>query len=490
VDLPSATESSKVDPAVIPAAAAFPATELPRSAGEGTMLSLQVQGPASTAPGQTLTCTVIARNTGSLVLAGAQVELPLPPSARLIASEPPADHLDNPGSRLVWRLGNLERGAERRLKVDLIAGETGELHLCPTASFGVGGGLRTRVIRPPFAVTVSGPETAMVGGRVVWNIQVGNYAPSPLQRVSLICRLSDGLGHEKGSIITTDVPNLAPGQVHPLVLDAQALKPGRQVVSLSATAERGLTAEALAIVKVNELTLTLSPDGPRRARVGEELSYRVKLSNPHGASASGPIRLTQVLPEGLEFVGVSPGGVYNPATWTITWAMDGLPPRQEKEVSFQVRARKMGDWALASTALAEGMAEVRATHAVHVAASPLLTIETTVHDDLTVGGESTCEVRISNPGPLAESVHLRVVLPDNLLAVQASAPTRWQIQGQQVLFEPLDQMRSRVTAVYRIRVRGVREGVGACRVELTAEGLAGPIQRESTCRVRPAATAQ
>ena len=53
----------------------------------------------------------------------------------------------------------------------------------------------------------------------------------------------------------------------------------------------------------------------------------------------------------------------------------------------------------------------------------------------------------------ADGVRLRLVLPDTLLPVQASAPTRWQIQGQQVLFDPIDQMRGKVAAVCRVRPR-------------------------------------
>jgi uncharacterized repeat protein (TIGR01451 family) len=495
------------DPGVVPASAATTGRETPRQPGEGSGsfspvqetghsplspvqetgsgLSLQVKGPATSAPGQTLSWTVVARNAGSVVLAAVRVELPLPEVVRVVSTEPAAEKATTGSGKLVWNLGNLEVGAERLLKLDASTNDAGELHLCPTASFAVAVGLRTSVVRPPFALSVSGPDDALVGGPVVWNLRVGNHTSTPLQRVTLTCKLSAGLSHQQGDNIEAEMTALAPGEVRPLKLEVQALKPGRQVISLAANADGGLSAQAQGVVKVNELALALAPRGPRRGGIGENLAYRLEVNNP-GANPSNPIRLTQVLPEGLEFSSASPGGLYNPATQTITWALDGLPGRQRHEVSFQVRPRKMGDWALASAVTAEGMPEVRATHAVHVSAAPSLTLEVTAHDDpLGVGGETTCDVRVYNHGPAsAEGVRLRLVLPDHLLAVQASAPTRWQIQGQQVLFDPIDQMRGRVAAVYRIRLRGVREGVGPCRAELTADGLGQPIQQELTCRVQ------
>jgi uncharacterized repeat protein (TIGR01451 family) len=472
----------KVDPGVIPAGGVGTAPEVPPPSREGSMLSLQVQGPSSSAPGQTLSCTVIARNPGSVVLAGVRVTLPLPETVRLIASEPVAERH---GNTLEWHLGNLEVGSERRLKVDLITSEAGQLRLCPSALFSVAVGLHTRIVRPPFSLTVTAPENATIGSLVNWNIQVRNFTAKAIHRVVLTCRLSAGLGHPQGDTIETEVSDVEPGQERTLKLPVQALSPGRRVISLTATADGGLTAQAQGIVKVEELTLTLVAKGPRNARVGEDLTYHLELANP-GSNSSGTIRLTQVLPEGLEFTSASHGGRHNPATQTISWTLEGLAPQQKHEVTFQARARNQGDWALAASLQIEGLAEVRTTHAIRIAASPLLRLEVTAHDNpVTLASETTYEVRVYNQGTVpASGVRLRMVLPDNLLPIQASAPTRWQIQGQQVHFAPVEQMRGRVAAVYRIRMRGVREGIGRFRIELTAEGLPKPIEQELTCRIQ------
>ncbi len=429
--------------------------------------------------------TVVARNVGVAVLAGVQIELPVPETVRVLDSEPAAQRK---GNRLTWNLGNVESGVEQRLKVDLGIGEAGEMHLCPTASFSDAVGLRTRVVHPPFELTLRGQETVTRGNQVTWHIGVANHSTAPLQHVSLTCRLSDGLVHPQGDSIQTDLPNgLAPGQVYTLDLAVKATKPGRQVLSLESKADGGRMAQAQGFVKVNELILALDIDGPRQARVGEELAYRMQVSNP-GNDTSGPIHLTQVLPVGMEFVSAGGGGTYNPATQTITWTMNALEGQHRQDATFRVRASKGGDWALAGNVQTGGLAEVRAAFAVHVQSPPSLTVDVNVPDEAVAqNGTTTYEVRIRNGGPgMASGVRLRMILPDCFGAIEATAPTRWQIQGQQVLFEPFEQMSPRIALVYRVKVRGVSQGAGRFRVEVTADGLSKPMEQERTCRVQTA----
>jgi uncharacterized repeat protein (TIGR01451 family) len=486
---PEAAPGRKGDPGVVPASVGPPAKpsharEAPPAAPASTetsQLALELTGPATTAPGQTLNCVLIARNTGVQVLAGVRVELPLPDSVRVVACEPYAERHDN---RLRWNLGNLDGGAERRVKIDLSAGEACELHLRPVGAFTVAVGLRSSVIRPPFSLTIKGPSTAAAGAAIPWKIQVGNFTNHPLQRVSLGCRLSAGLSHPQGEVIETELPHgLAPGEVHTIELNVQALRQGRQEVSLTASADNVLTAQAAGVILVNDVALSLAANGPRTGRTGEDLTFQLELTNP-GSNTTGPVRLMQVLPEGVQFVSASGGAVHNPTTQTITWTLDALMAKQKLEMSFKVRANKAGDWALPAAVQAEGLPDVRTTHSVHISAPPALTLEAALHGELYVGGETTYEVRVYNKAPLpAARVRLRLIVPENLVAVQASAPGRWQIQGQQVLFEPVEEIRPHNAAVYRVRLRGSHAGMGRCRVELTADGLAQPMQHEITCSV-------
>ncbi len=277
-----------------------------------------------------------------------------------------------------------------------------------------------------------------------------------MSKVTLTCKLSDGLSHSQGNSIQTDVPNgLAPGQVFAVELPVQATRSGRQVISLSGIADGSKTAKAEAAVQVEDVHLTLALQGPRKGQVGEELSIRLTINNPgsnplngspggavgstpQSGIASGPLHLSLLLPTGLEFISTTSAGVCNPATKEVTWSLQGLPVQQSHELLVKVRARQDGDWALAGEVHGEGVAEVRATHAVHLTTPPVVLVELAQREDpLVPGGETTYEARISNRGTVpAAAVRVRMVLPDCLQAVEATAPTHGQIQGQRVRLRP------------------------------------------------------
>src|SRR5207244_3749249 len=115
--------------------------------------------------GQILTCQVVVRNASGVGISGVGIDLPLPQGLRVLTAKPEPQRDDG---RISWHLGNLEPGAERRLDLEVQLSQTGDLVLTPTARFTAAMGLRTSIIRPPFAATVQGPESAAVGEKVVF----------------------------------------------------------------------------------------------------------------------------------------------------------------------------------------------------------------------------------------------------------------------------------------------------------------------------------
>src|SRR5205823_6448563 len=81
-------------------------------------------GPAQVPIGQSLSCVLVVRNHGPAAVAGVRVELPLPPGARALATEPAGEARNE---QITWQLGNLEAGGERRLRATLQPGTAGEV---------------------------------------------------------------------------------------------------------------------------------------------------------------------------------------------------------------------------------------------------------------------------------------------------------------------------------------------------------------------------
>jgi uncharacterized repeat protein (TIGR01451 family) len=463
---------------ILPVAAGPPPG--PRSLS-ASQLAVEVFGPTTAAPGQPLAYQVVVRNVGTAVLGDVHVDLPLANGVRPLSVKPEAQRQ---GGRLSWQLGNLDPHAERRLELELQVSETDHLHLAPIARFTAAMALRASVVRPPFAITVNGPESAMLGEKVVFKVQVGNHSSETIRRITLRGELSAGLIHPQGQIIEADLTeDLPPGQSRTIELVTQAAQIGQQRLVLQATAEHGRSAQTTAALVVHEPVLNLSLAGPRTAAAGQPVEVKLDLVYP--SQKTVPIRVIQTVPDGVEFISASGGGVYSPVRQTIVWNLTEMPVEQRQSLTCQFRARQEGDWAFAAVAQSGGATPVRATHAVRIEAIPSLSVELTALDDrLNVGQETTYEVRVYNAGPgSARGLRLVANLPPNLLPVRAEGPTAWRITTQQVFFEPLAELRGRFDAVYRLRVRGQQAGQGRLRAEIHAISLTRPLQQELSAQV-------
>ncbi len=448
----------------------------------GSLLSLELLGPASITPGENVSCQLVVRNPGSLVLSGVQVELPIPLGVRVPHSKPEAQRQ---GDRLVWHLGNFEAGGERQLEFELQVSQAGQVQLVPAARFAAPLAWRSNVIRPPFSLTVTHPEAASVGEKIVMQLQIANNTSEVLRRIGLRCELSPGLLHEQGQIIEADLgEDLAPGQVRSVQLDTQANQAGRQTATLTATAEGGQTARTNAVVLVNETALTLQAQGPRRANLNQDVTLGLEVANPSQRGV-GPVRVSQLLPQGVEFLSANHGGLFNPILSTVTWTLPQLDAQQRLELASQVRTRQAGDWAVASHVVVEGRTPVRAIQAIQVEATPSLTLEVTPMDDpIGTGRDTVYEMRVYNAGPgVARGTRLMITVPEVLTPVSCEGPTAWQIRGQQVYFEPLPELHGRMDAMFKLRVRGAHPGQGPFRVEVHAAGVTPALKQELTSHV-------
>jgi uncharacterized repeat protein (TIGR01451 family) len=435
-------------------------------------VTVEVTGPGQVTPGETLAATVVVRNVGGAVAAQVRVELPLPADAKFLAAEPAAVVQ---GGRLVWGLGNLEAGGERRLRAELRAGTGGEWLLTPAVAH-AGGGLRTRVEKPAFAVTQDAPESARRGEKVAIRIQVANHGTQPLRRVLLRDRLPAGLRHDQGGKLQVEIPELAAGEVKTVPLEVVAAEPGRQVNEVEAVAEGLPTARSRATVLVADAGLELRLSGPEKLDVGQEADWRVELVNGSGQpSAAG--RLLLRVPAGVEAAAAS--GSAGREAGALTWDLEPLGPGQARTLVVRLKGRTAGAWTL-EAGVSGGAGELHRTAAVRVEGVTRLGLETTARDDpLAVGGETVYEARLFNRGTApARDVRLAVTAPEGLEVLAADGPTAGRAEGGVASFEPLPELPPRGEALYRLRVRARQPGAGRLRLEVKADGLAAPVSDE------------
>jgi uncharacterized repeat protein (TIGR01451 family) len=442
---------------------------------------LEKVGPATVISGKPVTYEIVARNTGAVSVCSVHVEEELPTGARFLHAEPQPDV---PGERPAWNLGKLEPGAEKRIKIEILPAGEGELTSKATATFSVSSGLHTRITKPRLAITATGPESAQVGEQVIFQLVMTNTGTGPATALVIHDHLPAGLTHDQGSNIDADIGTLAPGESKNLTLQVVAAHSGRQTNEIIATADGGLQVTATATVQVTEALLALRQTGPQRRFLNRPADYQIEVVNP-GTAATNNVRITNVLPEGLEFVSASDGGMHEPAAHRVTWKVPSLAGGQKQTFTLKVMAKGAGDLVCRTTAQADRGLEAKAESQIHIEGIPALLLEVASLDNpIEVGAETTYEIRVVNQGTGASNdVHIVATLPDGMDARDASGPTGHRLDGKVVTFEPLAKLAPRSDVIFRVKVAGRQAGDMRVKVQLSSEELKQPITEEESTRV-------
>src|SRR5262249_16801222 len=141
------------------------------------------------------------------------------------------------GEKMAWNVGVLEPGSERKIRVELQPQSECELRGQATVTFSTSAAIKTTVVRPRLAVTMTGPENALSGEQVAFQIQVSNPGPGAVKNLVLRDKLPAGLQHPQGSLIEAELGTLNPGESKNVTLRTIAAAGGQQANEVIATGE-------------------------------------------------------------------------------------------------------------------------------------------------------------------------------------------------------------------------------------------------------------
>ena len=108
-------------------------------------------------------------------------------------------------------------------------------------------------------------------------------------------------------------------------------------------------------------------------------------------------------------------------------------------------------------------------------------------DPVEVGTRTAYRIEVTNQGSLpGNEVAVAAVLPAQMRLLGATGPARYRVEGQRVVFEPLDALGPKQTVSYSVQVQAVQAGDARFRLELRSSTLTDPVtQEESTTIVAP-----
>ncbi|MCW5556532.1 MAG: DUF11 domain-containing protein [Verrucomicrobiae bacterium] len=128
------------------------------------------------------------------------------------------------GGQVVWKLGDIDANQTVSLKVWLKADKEGNLVNCATVSGDPRACGSTFIGKATLAIEKTGPETAVLGSDVTYNIVVKNTGTAVAKDVVLTDPVPDGL---TGQPVTLNLGDIAPGQSKPATVTFKANKRGK-----------------------------------------------------------------------------------------------------------------------------------------------------------------------------------------------------------------------------------------------------------------------
>jgi uncharacterized repeat protein (TIGR01451 family) len=403
----------------------------------------------------------------------------IPAGASYVRSEPEAS-VD--GNQVVWKLGNLDGGESRDLKLWLRADKEGTLVNCASVSAEPRVCAATVVGKPVLAITKSGLAEVKLGESAAYSIMVKNTGSAVARDVVVTDMVPDGMSEASGQKqLAFNVGNLPPGQSKTIPVTLKADKRGsfcNKVVATSSNADKA-NAEACTDVVKNVLNLTKTTSDPMLL-IGKVATYTLKVTNPGDRKQTGVV-LTDTAPAGSTIEEAPEAAVNgNVAIWNV----GDVDLKDSKTFTIKIQSRTVGNFCDAATVnSAQGASASAQACTIWEGVTGVLLEMVDDPDPIPVGDTSTYTIRVTNQGTTRDIQDLAIVatIPAELEVVAGSITEGGVLNGNKITWPVVSNVvpKAFVTRIYK--AKGVKAGDARSLVQITTSQRKDPIEKfEST----------
>lgn len=445
-------------------------------------LTIEKLAPPEIQVGKEATFQIHVRNTGAVAAHEVTVLDRIPQGTKFVTSTPSAAPTGE--GQLMWQVGTLQPGEETTVSMQLMPLTEGEIGSVARVVFQAQASVRTLCTRPQLSLTHSGPQKALIGELVVFDITVSNPGSGVATGVVLEEDIPEGLTHAAGRELEFEIGSLRPNETRQLQLTLKAEKPGLVQNEILVRGDANLIAEHAVELEIVAPALEVALDGPKMRYLDRPATYDVVISNP-GTAPAREIELVTYLPKGMKFVSADHKGQYEPQNHAVYWSLEELPANQTGAAKLTVLPLQTGEQRLKL----EGRAELGLQESFEqvVQVESIAELQFTVSDEadpIEVGAETNYLITLTNSGSsAATNVQLAIRLPPELKPLGGDGPTRVTIDGDQLAIDPLTRIGPAEQAVYRIKVAGQAAGHQRIQVQLATAEMPVAVTREEITRV-------
>jgi uncharacterized repeat protein (TIGR01451 family) len=360
----------------------------------------------------------------------------------------------------------------------------GDVGSVASVTFRADASVRSRATKPDLRVEAPQPKPLLLGKEIRCSIKITNPGTGVATGVVLEGLLPDGLTHRSGRELEFDVGQLQPGGSRTIDLLLGSTAPGVHTVRLVARADGRLEVDQPLRIEVTAPTLELAAEMPARRYLQRPATCVISMANT-GTAPAKSVELAAQLPPGVKFVRANNAGYYDERTHRVLWNLEELPAGETGSVEVVVMPVDLGPQKIVAAARSTDGLSDQITRTIEVEGLAALFFEVTDSEDpIEVGGLTEYVVRVRNQGTKSASgVRLSATMLGEMEPVEAKGPAAHRIENLTVAFEPLAKLAPAEETVFRIRVRGHREGDQRLQVQLTSDDHPAPITKEEITRV-------
>ncbi len=437
---------------------------------QNPIMLIQKRGPEEVRVGKKATFVITVRNAGNSTAHDVIVVDSVPLGMRFSEANPQV----NPSAEgiLTWKLGEMPAGDERTINLQMIPERQGELGSVATVHFTAQASLRTVATQPKLEIQIEAQQESLIGDSQLIAVIVKNVGTGVARGVRLEADLPGQLRHESGDQhLEAIFPNeLGPNQSQRIELRSTAAQPGDATCVIRALTEDGTEAQQQVPITVLSPALAAQIEGPRLRYLDRQATYKFKIQN-NGTAPATNLKFVVRLPGGLRF-NASDNNLadYNPSDHTVSLGLQELPIGQPAVFELTVLPVERGTQVLTLNATADLGLSAEAKGQVVV--EGLAELAFTIGQDngtIEVGSSSTYTVQVTNIGNNPDKdVKLAVQLPPGAQVLKVDAPVRYRAEGNQIVFEPIPEMRNKDQFTFRFTVQHTKAGSLIVRTQLTS----------------------
>lgn len=449
---------------------------------QSAVLSIHKIPPKQVRVGEPATFQVKIRNNGSVAAARVIIRDQVPKGTRLVSSEPQAKA--EAGGGIYWEIGELSPNQDVTVSMQVIPEQEGLIGSVAVVSFETMASAQVEARRPMLEITHTAEKEVLVGETVRFSIAIDNPGSGTARDVKIEEDVPEGLSHSRGPRLEYKVGDIPAAGQRRLELSLKAAKPGIVTNIIRARGANGLIAEHTVQLKVIAPELKVRIEGPSTRYLERPATYTVILENPGTAKAEN-INLALQLPGGLKFVSTDGQGRFDSSTNNIRWLLQRLEPGRYASVKLTVKPLQKGQFNLDAVATANRGLRDNEEHPLKVEGIAALLFEVADQvDPIEVGGVTTYSIQVTNQGTEdASDVRFVAQLPPGMSAVLPTGRSNYQIQGNQIHFEPIARLAAKEKSAYTVQVKGMQAGDQRFKVRMTSADMTSPVIEEESTRV-------